>query len=321
MDKVKKTMRNILAIVVPCYEEEMVLHDTAIKLSAILSDLAGEGLISPESFILCVDDGSKDRTWQIIKNCHSENQNIKGVNLATNVGHQNALWAGLQVVKEYADMIVSIDADLQDDVNAIKNMVRKYHEGFDIIYGVRNERKKDSIFKRNTALAFYKLMDVMGTKTVYNHADFRLMSKRAVEHLLLFNERNLYIRGLVPLIGYKSDNVFYNREERIAGESKYSFGKMLGLAIDGITSFSIKPIRMISLLGVIFILIATCVLFWTLFSYMQGLVVPGWSSLMISLWFCTGCVLFALGVIGEYVGKCYIESKHRPRYNIESVLL
>lgn len=218
-------------------------------------------------------------------------------------------------------MIVSIDADLQDDVNAIPKMVKKYHEGCDVVYGVRNERKTDSFFKRNTALAFYKLMHIMGAKTVYNHADFRLLSKRALNFLLQFKERNLFIRGLVPLLGYKTDNVYYNRAERFAGESKYPLSKMLNFAIDGITSFSVKPIRLIMILGVFFIFIAFCVLAWILYSYFTGITVKGWSSLMLSIWFCSGCVLMGLGIVGEYIGKIYIESKQRPRYNIEAILM
>ena len=246
---------------------------------------------------------------------------VKGVNLAGNVGHQNALWAGMTVAKDYADIVVSIDADLQDDVLCIKEMVKKYQEGYDIVYGVRNERKTDTWFKKHTALAFYKLMELMGTKTVYNHADFRLMSKRAVEYLLLFRERNLFIRGLVPLVGYKTTKVYYDRAERFAGESKYPLSKMLNFAIDGITSFSVKPIRLILALGIIFLLVALAVLCWTLYSYMKGNVVAGWSSLMLSVWFCSGCVLTCMGVVGEYIGKIYVESKERPRFNIETILI
>ena len=242
------------------------------------------------------------------------------VNLAGNVGHQHALWAGMTVAAEWADIVVSIDADLQDDVNAIKEMVRKYHEGYDIVYGVRNERKTDTWFKRTTALAFYKLMQVMGTKTVYNHADFRLMSKRATQQLLKYSERNLFIRGLVPLVGYQSAKVFYNRAERFAGESKYPLSKMLNFAVDGITSFSVKPIRLIMALGGVFLFVALCVFIYTICSYLSGHVVAGWSSLMLSVWFCSGCILIALGVIGEYIGKIYVETKDRPQYNIEQIL-
>lgn len=239
----------ILSIVVPCYNEEAVLHETTRRLTDLVADLISINKISEDSFILYVNDGSKDETWNIISSLNKTNRFVKGVNLACNVGHQNALWAGLTVAVENADMIVSIDADLQDDVNAVKEMVVKYHAGCDVVYGVRNERKTDTLFKRTTALAFYKLMQVMGTKTVYNHADFRLMSKRATLQLLKYSERNLFIRGLVPLVGYKTASVYYNRAKRFAGESKYPLSKMLNFAVDGITSFSVKPIRLIMALG------------------------------------------------------------------------
>lgn len=310
-----------LAIVVPCYKEEAVLHETTLRLSEVLDTLIAESKISDDSFILYVNDGSADQTWPIIQQLHKDNKYVCGVNLACNVGHQNALWAGLSVAVEHAEMIVSIDADLQDDVNAIKEMVQKYQDGYDVVYGVRRKRKTDTWFKRTTALGFYKLMNAMGTKTVYNHADYRLMSKRALEYLLQFKERNLFIRGLVPLVGYKTAEVYYDRAERFAGESKYPLGKMLNFAIDGITSFSVKPIRLIWAMGVAFILVALIVLAWTLYSYFSGHVVPGWSSLMLSIWFCSGCVLISLGVIGEYIGKIYVESKERPRYNVENILM
>lgn len=310
-----------LAVVVPCYNEEAVLHESCKRLSALLQSLIDEHEIASKSFILFVNDGSRDQTWPIICQLHRDNSLACGCNLAANVGHQHALWAGLTVAKEHADIIVSIDADLQDDPEAIRQMVVKRKEGCDVVYGVRNERKTDTWFKRTTALAFYRLMHVMGTKTVYNHADFRLMSRRAVEHLLSFKERNLFIRGLVPLVGYKSDCVYYNRAERFAGESKYPLTKMLNFAIDGITSFSVKPIRLITYLGVLFLIIALAVLVWIVVSLITGEVVRGWSSLMVSVWFCSGCVLTAIGVVGEYIGKIYVESKERPMFNIESVLL
>ena len=312
---------NRLAIVVPCYKEEAVLEETTNRLSEILDDLISKELIGQNSYVLYVNDGSTDETWPIISKLHSTNKYVNGVNLACNVGHQKALWAGLTVARDNADIVVSIDADLQDDVNAIKTMVQKYHEGYDIVYGVRNERKTDTWFKRTTALGFYKLMNVMGAKTVYNHADYRLMSKRALEYLLQFKERNLFIRGLVPLVGYKTDCVYYNRAERFAGESKYPLSNMLNFAVDGITSFSVKPIRMIFSLGILFMFIALCVLVWIFYSYFMGQVVPGWSSLMLSVWFCSGCVLTGLGVVGEYIGKIYIEVKERPAYNIEKILI
>lgn len=314
-------MENRLIIVVPCYKEEAVLPETTRRLSLLLDELIEESMASADSCILYVNDGSRDQTWPLICQLHQKNKYVKGVNLAGNVGHQNALWAGMTVARDIADMIVSIDADLQDDVNCIKEMVKKYHEGYDIVYGVRNERKTDTWFKKNTALAFYKLMEVMGTKTVYNHADFRLLSKRALSYLLQFKERNLFIRGLVPLVGYQTTKVFYDRAERFAGESKYPLAKMLNFAIDGITSFSVKPIRLILALGISFLVVALGVLIWTLYSYCSGHVVAGWASLMLSVWFCSGCVLTCIGVVGEYIGKIYVESKERPRYNIEKILM
>ena len=310
-----------LAIVVPCYKEEAVLAETTKRLTKLLDDLIRDNQISDDSFILYVNDGSHDQTWPMISKFYHENKYVKGVNLAGNVGHQNALWAGLTVAKDYVDMIVSIDADLQDDVESIKEMVLQYHKGYDIVYGVRKERKTDTWFKKNTALAFYKVMEKMGTKTVYNHADFRLMSKRALEYLLQFKERNLFIRGLVPLIGYNTTKVYYDRAERFAGESKYPLSKMLNFAIDGITSFSVKPIRLILGLGVSFLVGAFCVFIWTLYSYITGHVVAGWSSLMLSIWFCSGWVLTCRGIVGEYIGKIYVESKERPRFNIETILM
>ena len=313
-------MENRLAIVVPCYKEEAVLTETTRRLSLLLDELVAGGMVAADSFILYVNDGSCDQTWPMISRFHKENKYVKGVNLAGNVGHQNALWAGLTVAKDLADMTVSIDADLQDDVDCIKEMVKKCREGNDIVYGVRNERKTDTWFKKNTALAFYKIMEMMGTKTVYNHADFRLMTRRALEYLLQFKERNLFIRGLVPLVGYTTAKVYYDRAERFAGESKYPLSKMINFAIDGITSFSVKPIRLITLLGIAFLCVSFAVLCWVLYSYFTGHVVTGWPSLMLSIWFCSGCVLTCLGVVGEYIGKIYVESKERPRFNIETVL-
>ena len=311
----------VLAIVVPCYKEESVLHETHKRLSQLLDRLTTEGRISPRSYILYVNDGSTDRTWEIIKEFYKNTSYACGLNLAGNVGHQNALMAGLNTVKERCDAAISIDADLQDDVNVIPEMIERYMEGNDIVYGVRRERKTDTFFKRTTALAFYRLMKTMGAKSVYNHADYRLMSSRAIQQLCRFRERNLYLRGLVPLIGYQTACVYYNRDKRFAGESKYPFKKMLNFAIDGITSFSVKPVRMIFWLGCIFLLIALCVTIWTLRAYFLHNTVPGWSSLMISLWLVGGTILVSLGIVGEYIGKIYIEVKDRPRYNEEELLL
>ena len=311
----------VLAIVVPCYKEEAVLHETHKRLSQLLDRLTTEERISPKSYILYVNDGSTDRTWEIIKEFYKNTSYACGLNLAGNVGNQNALMAGLNAVKERCDAAISIDADLQDDVNVIPEMVERYMEGNDIVYGVRRERKTDTFFKRTTALAFYRLMKTMGAKSVYNHADYRLMSSRAIQQLCRFRERNLYLRGLVPLIGYQTACVYYNRDKRFAGESKYPFKKMLNFAIDGITSFSVKPVRMIFWLGCIFLLIALCVTIWTLRAYFLHDTVPGWSSLMISLWLVGGTILVSLGIVGEYIGKIYIEVKDRPRYNEEELLL
>ena len=311
----------VLAIVVPCYKEESVLHETHKRLSQLLDRLITEERISSKSYILYVNDGSTDHTWKIIKEFYKNTSYACGLNLAGNVGHQNALMAGLNTVKERCDAAISIDADLQDDVNVIPEMIERYMEGNDIVYGVRRERKTDTFFKRTTALAFYRLMKTMGAKSVYNHADYRLMSSRAIQQLCRFRERNLYLRGLVPLIGYQTACVYYNRDKRFAGESKYPFKKMLNFAIDGITSFSVKPVRMIFWLGCIFLLIALCVTIWTLCAYFLHNTVPGWSSLMISLWLVGGTILVSLGIVGEYIGKIYIEVKDRPRYNEEELLL
>ena len=311
----------VLAIVVPCYKEESVLHETHKRLSQLLDRLITEERISSKSYILYVNDGSTDHTWKIIKEFYKNTSYACGLNLAGNVGHQNALMAGLNTVKERCDAAISIDADLQDDVNVIPEMIERYMEGKDIVYGVRRERKTDTFFKRTTALAFYRLMKTMGAKSVYNHADYRLMSSRAIQQLCRFRERNLYLRGLVPLIGYQTACVYYNRDKRFAGESKYPFKKMLNFAIDGITSFSVKPVRMIFWLGCIFLLIALCVTIWTLRAYFLHNTVPGWSSLMISLWLVGGTILVSLGIVGEYIGKIYIEVKDRPRYNEEELLL
>lgn len=310
-----------LAIVVPCYNEEAVLADTNGRLTTFLQNLMNEGFVSADSLILYVNDGSQDSTWSLVETFHEQNRMACGVNLAGNVGHQNALVAGLSVAAERADIIVSIDADLQDDETCIREMVQSYQSGSDIVYGVRRSRQTDTWFKRTSALAFYSLMRILGVKSIYNHADYRLMSQRAVQYLLKFRERNLFLRGLVPLVGYKTDTVYYDRSERMAGESKYPLGKMLAFAFDGITSFSTKLLHMVLYLGILFILVSLCVLGWVLTQLYMTQTVPGWSSLMLSVWFCSGCVLIAIGIIGEYIGKIYIEVKNRPRYNIETILI
>ncbi len=312
--------KNRLAIVVPCYKEEAVLEETTLRLTAMLDALTQEGLIAANSFILYVNDGSRDQTWPLIVQLNQRNKYVCGVNLANNVGHQNALMAGLSVAKDQADICVTIDADLQDDVNVIRDMVTEYGKGKDIVYGVRKSRETDTWFKRSTALAFYSLMKTMGVKSVYNHADYRLMSKRAVEALMEYRERNLFIRGLVPLLGYETACVYYDRKERFAGESKYPFRKMLAFAMDGITSFSVKPVYFVLLLGIIFLFIALGILVYVIHAWISGNSVQGWASLMLSMWFCSGCILIGLGIVGEYIGKIYIEVKDRPRFNIERIL-
>lgn len=310
-----------LAIVVPCYNEEEVLKIASEALREVLEDLVKKKKIAEDSFILFVNDGSRDRTWELIEEEHRAYPvQVKGVKLAGNVGHQFALTAGLITAKDMSDVTVSIDADLQDDVGVIEEMVDKFHAGSDIVYGVRSERKTDTFFKRVTAQGFYKVMAMMGVKTVYNHADFRLMSKRAVEHFSQYKETNLFLRGMVPLIGYQTDCVYYERKERVAGESKYPLKKMLALAFNGITSFSIKPISLITGLGVLIIVCCILAAIYAFISYFTGNVVPGWTSLILSIWFIGGVQLLAVGLVGQYIGKIYVEVKHRPRYNIEKVL-
>ncbi|MFA9375925.1 MAG: glycosyltransferase family 2 protein [Lachnotalea sp.] len=312
--------KKILSIVVPCYNEEEVFLETVKKLTNIIEKLIYNNKIAEDSFILFVNDGSKDRTWEFIEEEFNKNKYVCGLKLAGNVGHQNALLSGLITAKERADIIVSIDADLQDDVDVIEEMVDKYYEGYDIVYGVRNNRDTDSAFKRITALSFYKLMSGLGVKSVYNHADFRLMSSRAVEHLQNYKERNLFLRGIVPLIGYKTASVYYKRGKREAGESKYPLKKMIAFALDGITSFSVKPITMIATIGFFILVACVIAILYIIIGTLTGNTVPGWSSTIISIWFIGGVQLLSIGIVGEYVGKIYIEVKERPRYNIEVIL-
>ena len=310
-----------LAIVVPCYNEEPMLKLSSEALRKVLEDLIEKQKISNDSFVLFVNDGSKDKTWDLIEEEHSLYPSmIKGVKLAGNVGHQFALTAGLLTAKDMSDVTISIDADLQDDVTVIEEMIDKFHEGKDIVYGVRRKRKTDTFFKRTTAQAFYRFMKLIGAKTVYNHADFRLMSKRAVEQYSKYEESNLFIRGIVPLIGYESDSVYYDRKERVAGESKYPLKKMIALAFNGISSLSVKPITMITGLGMIIIILSICAAIYALVSFVRGTTVPGWTSLILSIWFIGGVQLLCIGLIGQYIGKIYLEVKHRPRYNIEKIL-
>lgn len=310
-----------LAIVVPCYNEEEVLKIASETLRGVLGDLIEKEKISKDSYILFVNDGSKDRTWQLIEEEHAAYPSmVFGLKLAGNVGHQFALTAGLLTAKDMCDISVSIDADLQDDVKVIESMVDSFHAGNDIVYGVRRERKTDTFFKRTTALAFYKVMKLMGVNSVYNHADFRLMSKRALQAFSEYGENNLYLRGMMPLIGYRTDSVYYDRKERVAGESKYPLKKMLALAFDGISSFSVKPISMILGMGFFIVFVSFLALLYALISYFTGHVVAGWTSLIISIWFLGGLQLLAIGLVGKYIGKIYVEVKHRPRYHIEKLL-
>ncbi len=313
-------MNNRLAIVVPCYNEEEMLPITTKELGDVFTRLKGKGKIAEDSFVLYVDDGSKDKTWELIESFHAEYDHIRGLKLAGNVGHQFALTAGLVSACEDADMLISIDADLQDDTLVMEEMIDKYAEGCDIVYGVRNDRKKDSLFKRTTAQMFYKLLAAMGVRTIYNHADFRLMSRRAVESFSQYKETNLYIRGIVPMLGYQTDCVYYERKERVAGESKYPLNKMLSLAWNGITSFSVKPISFVTSIGIIIVAFSILAAIYALISYGTGHVVAGWTSLILSIWFLGGLQLFAIGLVGQYIGKIYLEVKHRPRYQIEKKL-
>lgn len=310
-------MSTKLAIIIPCYNEQEVLPQTFEKINSLLCDLMTERKISFDSFALYVDDGSSDRTWEIIEEKRQSDNYTKGLKLAANSGHQNALLAGLEAVCDMADITVTIDADLQDDERAISKMVDAYNEGCDIVFGVRSSRKNDSFFKRSTAQGFYKIMNGMGAKTVYNHADFRLMSRRAVKQLLRYDERNMFLRGIVPLIGYKTATVEYARNKRAAGKSKYPFSKMIAFAFEGITSFSVKPISLILGLGFIIVILTLAAMIYALVAHFSGTTVPGWTSLMLSIWFFGGVQLISIGLIGKYVGKIYIESKHRPRYNVE----
>lgn len=310
----------IIYMVVPCYNEEEVLDETTRQLSAKLQSLIEAGKISRKSRILYVNDGSKDQTWPIIARLHEEYELVSGVNLSRNRGHQNAVLAGLMYAKDFCDAAISMDADLQDDINAIDEMVEKFNAGIDVVYGVRSSRKKDTFFKKATAEGFYKFMQWMGVDIVFNHADFRLMSKRVLNQLENYKEVNLFLRGIMPLIGYPSDQVYYERHERFAGESKYPLKKMLAFAFDGITSFSIKPIRFILSLGMLIFIVSIGILIYSLVRYFMGATVLGWSSLMVSIWALGGLQLLAIGIVGEYIGKIYLETKARPRFAIQEAL-
>lgn len=307
-------------LVIPCYNEEAVLPETSKQLYTIMSDLINRKKISLHSKVAFVNDGSKDKTWEIISRLHNDNKLFSGINLAHNKGHQNALLAGLMVAKEHADAVISLDADLQDDVSVIEKFIDKYYEGCDIVYGVRSSRKTDTPFKRITAQGFYRFMQFMGGDIIPDHADYRLMSKVALEGLEKFKEVNLFLRGIVPMIGYKTDIVTYERHERFAGESKYPLKKMISFAIDGITSLSIKPIRMITSLGITIFTVSILMFIYFTIIYLVGRTVQGWTTIVTSIWAIGGLQLLAIGIVGEYIGKVYLETKARPRYIIWEVL-
>ncbi len=310
----------ILYIVIPCYNEEEMLPITIKALKDKMNSLIASKKVSNRSKVMLVDDGSKDKTWEIISNLNNEYSFVTGIKLSRNKGHQNALLAGLITAKDRADIVISMDADLQDDINAIDSMLEKRAEGCDIVYGVRSSRKKDSFFKRFTAQGYYKLLNTMGVDIQFNHADYRLMSKRALEGLEKFKEVNLFLRGIVPMIGYKSDTVEYERNERVAGESKYPLKKMLGFAFEGITSLSVKPIRLITTLGVFIFTVSIILIIYFLVVWLAGKTVQGWTTIVLSLWALGGLQLLAIGIVGEYIGKIYLETKERPKFIIETDL-
>lgn len=311
---------NILYVVVPCYNEEEVLEETARQLEKKMTAMMEEKIIALESKVLFLNDGSKDHTWEIMERLHKENPLFGGISLSRNRGHQNVLLAGYMTAKEKADMVISMDADLQDDMDVMQDMVEKYRTGIDIVYGVRKNRKQDSFFKKTTSEGFYKVMKFLGADTVYNHADYRLMSKRALEGLAQFKEVNLFLRGVIPLIGYPSDFVYYERGKRLAGKTKYPLPKMMALAMEGITSFSVKPIRLISLLGFVIFFLSIIMLVYSFIRHFMGATIVGWTTLMVSVWAIGGLILLALGIVGEYIGKIYLETKGRPRFIIEKIL-
>ncbi len=313
-------MEPIVYFIIPCYNEEAVLSETTRRLTEKLNSMENAGLINKESRVLYVDDGSKDKTWELISQFNRENPWVEGVKLAHNRGHQNALLCGLMSAMPRCDAAISMDADLQDDIDALDQFVKKFQEGCDVVYGVRNKRDTDTWFKRTTAEGFYKVMNLLGVDVVFNHADYRLMSKRALEALSEYREVNLFLRGIVPLIGYRSDYVYYDRHERFAGESKYPLKKMLSFALDGITSFSVKPLKLISNLGVLISILSIFGLLYALISYFLGVTVSGWTAIVCSIWLLGGLQMLCLGVVGGYIGKIYSEVKARPRYRVEEYL-
>ncbi len=311
---------NRLFVVIPCYNEQEVLPETSKRMKEKMEQLIAANKIAADSRVVFVNDGSKDATWDMIRSLHNNDALFQGINLSRNRGHQNALLAGLMTARQVCDMAISMDADLQDDINAMDEMIDKYLGGMDVVYGVRSKRATDTFFKKFTAESFYKLMDRMGANTVYNHADYRLLSKRALDGLSQFQEVNLFLRGIVPMIGYPSDVVYYERAERFAGESKYPLKKMIQFALEGITSLSTKPIKMITSLGIGIFLISIIVLIYSLIRHATGNTITGWTTTVVSVWAIGGLIMISLGIIGEYIGKIYLESKQRPRFIIESYL-
>ena len=309
-----------LATVSPCYNEEEVLRHSVERLTALFERMIKDGLISEDSMMVFVNDGSRDRTWEIISEQHRENKFVCGINLAHNVGHQNAIMAGMMTVREWADAIITIDADLQDDIECIPQMVQQMEAGNDIVYGVKVSRTADPLMKRMTAQAFYKLQDSMGVESIYNHADFRLLSRRALDMLAEYKEHNLYLRGLIPMIGLPHTTVDDVISERFAGQSKYTLGKMLGLALNGITAFSVKPLYVVFNIGMLFLVIAFGIAVYVAYALMTGTAVPGWSSLILSIWLVGGFILISMGIIGAYVGKIFTEVKQRPLYHVQEIL-
>lgn len=313
-------MEATVYFVIPCYNEEAVLPETTRRMTDKLNAMRAAGLIGEKSRILYVDDGSKDRTWELVSQFNRENPWVEGVKLSHNRGHQHALLCGLMSAMPRCDAAISMDADLQDDIDALDQFVKKFQEGCDVVYGVRNKRDTDTWFKRTTAEGFYKVMHLLGVDVVFNHADYRLMSKRALEALSEYKEVNLFLRGIVPLIGYRSDYVYYDRHERFAGESKYPLKKMLSFALDGITSFSVKPLKLISNLGILISVLSILGLLYALISYFAGWAVTGWTAIVCSIWLLGGLQMLCLGVVGGYIGKIYSEVKARPRYRVEEYL-
>jgi len=309
-----------LATVSPCYNEEQVLEESVRRLTALFEELIQKQKITADSMMVFVNDGSRDRTWPIIEQLHGQNRFVRGICLSRNVGHQNAIMAGMMTAKEWADAVITIDADLQDDLNAIEKMIDAHAEGAEIVYGVKVQRTADPLLKRLSAEAFYKMQASMGVESIMNHADFRLMSRRALDILSQYEERNLYLRGLIPMLGLPSSRVDDVISERTAGQSKYTLSKMLGLALDGVTSFSVKPLYMIVYMGIVFLLISLGIGIYVVHALIAGTAVPGWSSLILSIWLVGGFVLIGIGTVGTYIGKIYNEVKHRPLYNIKEIL-